>query len=69
LVKIYGIKRTVNKNYHPTYTILNALELSSYFQYTENLKGAVVLVTQLGDKSLLINRSYFKKNSYYERIR
>lgn len=60
-VKRYGIKRPINKNYHPTYKILNALELSTYFQKTENLKGAGVVVTELGDKFMLIKWERFKE--------
>ena len=36
-VKKYNIKRPLNSNYHPTYKILNASELSSYFQNINNL--------------------------------
>lgn len=60
-VKRYGIKRPLNKNFHSTYKILNALELASYFQKTENLKGAGVIVTELGDKFMLIKWERFKE--------
>ncbi|WP_281988179.1 transposase-like zinc-binding domain-containing protein [Aquimarina aggregata] len=59
-VKKYNIKRPYNSNYHPTYKILNALELSSYFQNTQNLSGAGVLVTELGDKFMLIKWERFR---------
>ncbi|NCT09395.1 MAG: IS1 family transposase [Flavobacteriia bacterium] len=60
-VKRYGIKRPINKNFHSTYKILNALELANYFQKTENLKGAGVVVTELGDKFMLIKWERFKE--------
>ncbi|AXT63559.1 IS1 family transposase [Aquimarina sp. AD10] len=59
-VKKYNIKRPYNSNYHPTYKILNALELSAYFQNTQNLSGAGVLVTELGDKFMLIKWERFR---------
>ena len=59
-VKRYGIKRPQNKNYHPTYKILNAKELALYFQNSQNLKGAGVVVTELGDKFMLIKWERFK---------
>lgn len=60
-VKKYNIKRPYNSEYHPTYKILNAVELSSYFQNIKNLSGAGVLVTELGDKFMLIKWERFKE--------
>lgn len=60
-VKKYGIKRPNQINYHPTYKIMNAQELSNYFQNTTNLTGAGVLVTELGDKFMLIKWERFKE--------
>lgn len=59
-VKKYNIKRPNNSNYHPTYKILNAKELSIYFTNPENLKGAGVVITELGDKFMLIKWERFK---------
>jgi len=59
-VKKYNIKRPYNTNYHPTYKILNANELGRYFSETENIKGAGVIVTELGDKFMLIKWERFK---------
>jgi hypothetical protein len=59
-VKKYNIKRPYNSNYHPTYKILSATELGNYFQKTENIKGAGVVVTELGDKFMLIKWERFK---------
>lgn len=60
-VKKYNIKRPSNSKYHPTYKILNAGELSLYFQNTENIKGAGVIITELGDKFMLIKWQRFKE--------
>ncbi len=59
-VKKYNIKRPFNSNYHPTYKILNAPELSTYFQEVKNLSGAGVVVTELGDKFMLIKWERFR---------
>lgn len=59
-VKKYNIKRPNNSNYHPTYKILNASELSNYFQDTQKLSGAGVIITELGDKFMLIKWERFR---------
>lgn len=59
-VKKYNIKRPNNTNYHPTYKILNANELGEYFGNSGNIKGAGVIVTELGDKFMLIKWERFK---------
>lgn len=59
-VKKYNIKRPSNSNYHPTYKILNSEELGKYFQKKENLSGAGVVVTELGDKFMLIKWERFR---------
>lgn len=60
-VKKYNIKRPSGSNYHPTYKILSANELSNYFQNTNNLSGAGVVVTELGDKFMLIKWERFRE--------
>lgn len=59
-VKKYNIKRPYNSEYHPTYKILNAGELSKYFSDPKNVKGSGVIVTELGDKFMLIKWERFK---------
>lgn len=59
-VKKYNIKRPYNSSYHPTYKILNAKELSNYFSNVQNLSGAGTLVTELGDKFMLIKWERFR---------
>lgn len=59
-VKKYNIKRPYQTDYHPTYKILNPQELSEYFKNSKNLSGAGVLVTELGDKFMLIKWERFK---------
>lgn len=59
-VKKYKIKRPNNSNYHPTYQILNASELAIFFANSENIKGSGVVVTELGDKYMLIKWERFR---------
>ena len=60
-VKKYNIKRPYSTEYHSTYKILNAQELAKYFADKKNLKGAGVVVTELGDKFMLIKWERFKE--------
>lgn len=58
-VRRYRIKRPLNQKYHPTYKILTKEELSKFFSSPENVKGAGVLVTELGDKFMLLKWERF----------
>lgn len=61
-VKIYGFKRPlVTANYHPTYKILSHGELAEYMAQQNNLRGAGMIVTEVGDKYMLIRWERFKK--------
>lgn len=60
-VKKYGIKRPYSSQYHPTYKILSQQELREYFNVAGNIKGAGVLVTELGDKFMLIKWERFRE--------
>ncbi|MCG5643165.1 helix-turn-helix domain-containing protein [Flavobacteriaceae bacterium LSUCC0859] len=59
-VRKYKINRPYKSDYHPTYKILNASELSQFFSDSSNIKGAGVLVSELGDKFMLIKWERFK---------
>jgi hypothetical protein len=60
-VKKYGVKRPYNTDYHPTYKILSATELGIYFSDVQNIKGSGAIVTELGDKFMLIKWERFRK--------
>lgn len=59
-VRKYNIKRPYNSKYHPTYKILSHGEFQKYFQNVNNVSGAGVLVTELGDKFMLIKWERFR---------
>ncbi|MBO0358970.1 IS1 family transposase [Hymenobacter sp. BT186] len=60
-VKKYGMKAPRQTEYHPTYKILNQKELAEYFQNPENLKDAGLMVTELGDKYMMIRWERFRQ--------
>ena len=59
-VKQYKIKRPQNTEYRPTYKILNHDELANFFQTRENLSGHGMVVTEIGDKYMLIKWERFR---------
>ena len=59
-VKKYGVKAPRHPDYHPTYKILNHKELADFFQQPANLKGAGMVVTELGDKFMVIRWERFR---------
>lgn len=60
-IKSFNIKKPTNTNYHPTYKILNHLELVEYIKNKETISGAGMIITELGDKFMLIKWERFKK--------
>lgn len=60
-VKHYRIKRPGNPSYHPTYKIVNHTELQRFISQPEQLKGAGFVVTELGDKFMLIRWERFRE--------
>ncbi|SHN50104.1 Putative ATPase subunit of terminase (gpP-like) [Flavobacterium fryxellicola] len=59
-VKSYNIKKPSHANYHPTYKIFSHLELVEYLKNKELLSGAGMIITELGDKFMLIKWERFK---------
>lgn len=59
-VKEYKIKKPPHPNYHPSYKILKHAELLEYLKTKEQLSGAGMIITELGDKFMLIKWERFK---------
>ena len=59
-VKSFNIKKPSQSNYHPTYKILSHLELIEHLKNKELLSGAGMIITELGDKFMLIKWERFK---------
>lgn len=60
LVRQFKINRPVSVKYRPTYKILKHAELVEFYANQENLKGNGMIVTELGDKYMLIKWERFK---------
>lgn len=60
-VKKYNIKSPEHTDYHPTYKVLNHEELIQFLQKKEVTKNAGFLITELGDKYMIIQWERFKK--------
>lgn len=59
-VKTFNIKKPSHANYHPTYKIFSHLELLEYLKNKQLLSGAGMIITELGDKFILIKWERFK---------
>lgn len=60
-VKKYHIKAPVNNKYHPTYKVMNHSELIDFLNDNKNVKGSGLLITELGDKYMLIKWERFRQ--------
>ena len=61
-VKKYHIKAPENNEYRPTYRVLNHVELIDFFKEKDSLKSSGCLVTELGDKYMVIKWERFRKS-------
>jgi transposase-like protein len=59
-VKEFKIKKPLQLNYHPSYKILKHDELVEYLKDKDRLSGAGMIITELGDKFMLIKWERFK---------
>lgn len=59
-VRQYKIKRLNDEMHHPTYRIITHNELVEYLKDKDRLKGAGMIITELGDKFMLIKWERFK---------
>ena len=54
-VKAYGIKRPLHQeNLRPSYQLLNHDELSEFTSHPDNLNGHGMIITEVGDKFMVI---------------
>lgn len=59
-IKEFNIKKPSQADYHPTYKILSHLELLEYLKNKNQLSGAGMIITELGDKFMLIKWERFR---------
>lgn len=60
-VKKYGVKAPQNSDYRPTYKVLTHSELIDYFLDQKRLKGMGMMLTELGDKYMMIKWERFRE--------
>ena len=60
-VKEFNIKKPPHPNHHPTYKIFKHHELVEYLGNKELLSGAGMIITELGDKFMMIKWERFKE--------
>ncbi len=61
-VRRYNIKAPENFEYRPTYKVLTHAELVSFFSDKDSLHGAGCVITELGDKFMVIKWERFRRN-------
>ncbi len=60
-IKKYNIKRPPFTEFHTSYKVFKQSELISFMQDEENLKGSGFIITEFGDKYMMIKWERFKK--------
>lgn len=60
-IRRYNIKAPEKFEYRPTYKVLTHTELVAFFSDKDSLKSAGCIITELGDKFMLIKWERFKK--------
>ncbi len=61
-IKRYNIAKPTNQDYKPTYKVLRHDELLSYMSQSQNLNNSGMIITELGDKYMLIKWERLKAN-------
>ncbi len=59
-VKKYQIKMPERITHHATYKVMNHKELAEFYADRKNLEGTGMIVTELGDKYMMIKWERFK---------
>lgn len=60
-VKKYGISAPQNNEYRPTYKVLTHSELIQFLSNQDQLSGSGLLLTELGDKYMMIKWERFRE--------
>lgn len=61
-IRRYNIKAPEKIEYQPTYKVLTHSELVAFFSNKETLKSAGCMITELGDKFMVIKWERFKRS-------
>lgn len=60
-VREFKVKKPSHADYHPTYRIFSHPELVEFLKHKDHLSGAGMIITELGDKFMLIKWERFKE--------
>lgn len=60
-IKKYNISRPPHSDIHPVYKVFKQNELIEFMQREENLKGSSLIITEFGDKYMMIKWERFRK--------
>ena len=60
-IKKYNIKRPPHSEFHTSYKVFKQSELITFVQNEENIKGSGLIITEFGDKYMMIRWERFKK--------
>ncbi len=60
-IRKYHIKRPPHSDFHPVYKVFKQNELIEYMQTESNIKGSGLIITEFGDKYMMIKWERFRK--------
>ncbi|MCW4452526.1 helix-turn-helix domain-containing protein [Kaistella sp. BT6-1-3] len=60
-IKKYNISRPPHSEFHTTYKVFKQNELLEFMQKEENIKGSGLIITEFGDKYMMIRWERFRK--------
>lgn len=60
-IKKYNISRPPHSEFHTTYKVFKQNELLEFMQKEENIKGSGLIITEFGDKYMMIKWERFRK--------
>ncbi len=60
-IRKYNIKRPPHSSFHPVYKVFKQNELIEFMSIEENLKGSGLIITEFGDKYIMIKWERFKQ--------
>lgn len=62
-VRRYKVKAPENYDYHPSYKVLTHQELMDYMSQAKHIKNQGMMITELGDKYMMIKWERFRTES------
>lgn len=60
-IKKYNIKRPPHSDFHPVYRVFKQNELIEFVKTEDNIKNSGIIITEFGDKYMMIKWERFRK--------